>query len=75
MCTFTIGLTVYRLYLNSKDSIDDECAEHCGVGFIPSTDNMDGERSITHLKVEEKEEPDVSINKKEKEKEEYLMML
>lgn len=61
--------------LKSNDSIDDECAEHCGVGFIPSTDNMDGERSITHLKVEEKEEPDVSINKKEKEKEEYLMML
>lgn len=61
--------------LKSNDSIDDECAEHCGVGFSPSTDNMDGERSITHLKVEEKEEPDVSINKKEKEKEEYLMML
>lgn len=70
--TIIIIITITRIFiwrtkftacfgkLKSNDSIDDECAEQCGVVFIPSMDNMDGERNITHLKVEEKEVPGMS---------------
>lgn len=86
--TIIIIITITRIFiwktkfracfgkLKSKDCIAVECPENCDVVFIPSTDNIDGEiRSITLLKVEEKEVPDVSINEKEREKEESLMML